>query len=374
MIRRPWRSLLFASSTTAIAVAYLFVQAPPPLAAGADEHATVPIGAVFAMLEHENDAARQLWTSEIVNAGRAHGLAFGEDWRDAGVAKGPLPALFLRDTASHLERTAPGLRLFLGSEYPINPANQFSGSQAAYFRRLATTGAPQRFFEASTGLHTAMFADRAVVDACVRCHDDHPRSPKTDWKLHDIMGATTWMYPDELVTMDRAVDLIGALRASIRAAYASYLAKAATFPDPPHVGDGWPRDGRQLPSEDVFMAELARRSSTGTLQGILEPGFADQQAELPPPVAPPTPPPAPPPPAAPSEDALVVTATRAMKIVIEHDGSTLVVARLHAGTRASVSSPPPLKIRADDPAALTVEYGGKPIAPPDVEVVADEDE
>lgn len=368
MSRRPWRSALLVSSATSIVVVYLFVQAPPPLVA-AVEGGTVPIRAVFSLLEHENDAARALWTSEIVNAGRAHGLAFDESWRDESAASGPLPALFLRETARHLERAAPELRLFLGSHQPINSANHFTGGQAASFRRLETTGAPQLFYEPTTRLYTAMFADRAVVDACVGCHNEHPDSPKVDWKLNDIMGATTWMYPEPTVTMQRAVELIAALRQSIRAAYASYLEKAARFREPPAVGAGWPRDGRQLPSEDMFMAELARRSSTDTLRGLLEPRLAEQIAEAPPqPVVTPPPPPAPP------EDLLVVRAKRAMKVIVEHAGSQLVVARLRSGGLSSVSSPPPLRVRVDDPDAITLEYRGKPITRPDIEVVVDGDE
>jgi adenylate cyclase len=373
MTRPAWRSALLVSSVTSIVVVYLFVQAPPPLAASADEPGTVPIRAVFALLEHENDAARALWTSEIVNAGRARGLTFSENWRDEAVASGPLPALFLRDTARHLERDVPGLRLFLGSQYPINTANRFTGEQAASFRRLEITGAPQLFVEPTTGLHTAMFADRAVVDACVDCHNEHPDSPKVDWKLHDIMGATTWMYPEGTVTMQRAVELIAALRRSIRAAYADYLDKAATFPAPPVVGDGWPADGLQLPSQDVFMAELARRSSIDTLRGLLDPTIADQIAEAPPPPAP-EPPPPPPAPLAPPEDLLVVHAKRSLKVVIERAGSPLVVARLRTGGVASVSSPPPLRVRVDDADAITLEYRGKPITRPDVEVAVEEDE
>jgi adenylate cyclase len=383
MSRPPWRSALLVSSVTSVAVVYLFVQAPPPLAEPVAAAGTVPIRSVFALLEHENDAARALWTSEIVNAGRPRGLTFGEHWREPEVASGPLPALFLRETARQLEREAPGLRLFLGSEYPINTANHFSGAQAGYFSRLVDTGVAQLFFEPASGHYTAMFADRAVVEACVTCHNEHPDSPKTDWKLDAIMGATTWMYPADTVTMQQAVEMIAALRRSIRAAYAGYLDKAATFPEPPPVGEGWPRDGRQLPSVDAFMAELARRSSTGTLRGLIEPALAEQIAEAasPPPVAKvAAPPPATPPatshapvPAAP-DDVLVIRARRGKKVVVEHNGAQLVVARLRAGGVVSVSSPPPLRVRVDDPDAIVLEYRGKPIERADVEVVGAEDE
>jgi hypothetical protein len=217
---------------------YLFVQAPAPLPDPEQANdGALPIARVLTLLDQENAAARQLWTEDIVDAGKAQGFVFDETWREQGVHAGPLPALFLRETARRLERAAPGLTLFLGSPYPINTANRFAGGQATFFARLAADGTPQFFIEADTGMRTAMFADRAVVDACAGCHNEHPESPKHDWKRGDIMGATTWMYPAETVSPARALELVAALRRSIRGSYEAYLEKAATFPQPPAVGD-----------------------------------------------------------------------------------------------------------------------------------------
>jgi hypothetical protein len=34
-----------------------------------------------------------------------------------------------------------------------------------------------------------MYADRAVSQACIGCHNAHPNSPKRDFKENDVMGA-----------------------------------------------------------------------------------------------------------------------------------------------------------------------------------------
>ena len=47
-----------------------------------------------------------------------------------------------------------------------------------------------------------MFPDLASVKPCVTCHNQHPDTPKADWVLGDVMGATTWSYPKANVTMD----------------------------------------------------------------------------------------------------------------------------------------------------------------------------
>jgi len=386
-----WRSTLIQVSALAALTVYLFVQAPAPLAATPEPPGTVPIRAVFSLLAAENGAARALWTEEIVNRGTAAGLAFDEHWQDEAVHAGPLPALFLRETARGLERSPLRLRLFLGSRYPINAANAFTGEQATHFGRLEAHGVPQFFYEPATRLQTAMFADRAVVEACVRCHNEHASSPKTDWKQHDIMGATTWMYPDDTVTVQRALELIAAYRTSVRAAYATFLREVGTWATPPAIGARWPRDGAFLPTEDAFMNELARRTSTVTLRGLLDPAWATQVA-----VAPAAPAPAPagaapaasvpaetrvadaasakapaaPRAAAPSpafgtdaaaEDILVIRTTRSTRVTVEHAGSRLMVARLRAGATASLTSRPPLRVQLSDPDGVELEYRGQKV-------------
>jgi hypothetical protein len=44
---------------------------------------------------------------------------------------------------------------------------------------------------------TAIYADKAISPACVSCHNEHPKSPKRDWKLHDVMGALVVRVPLE---------------------------------------------------------------------------------------------------------------------------------------------------------------------------------
>lgn len=262
---------LVAVAALATVAIYLFVSAPAPLpaqAGGRPAGATISVARLFDILNNENRVARASWTADVVGAGKAAGLAFAENWHESAVEAGPLPALFLRETAGYLEEHGRGLGLFLGSAYPINTANRFAGSQVEHAAALQATGEPQYFFEPTLGRHTAMFADVAVVDACVTCHNEHPDSPKRDWQRGDMMGATTWMYPDGEVSIDTALRLVGILRAGFRATYERYLDKAAGFAVPPVIGAQWPRDGRFLPSADVFMAEHARRAAP-TLEALI---------------------------------------------------------------------------------------------------------
>jgi hypothetical protein len=262
--------LLLVAGLAALAV-YLFVSAPPPLAEkGPEPGARMPVESLLAMAQGENAVMRKLWTEEIVGEGKKRGLAFNERWKETGVAAGPLPALFLRETALRLEKTPARLSLFLGSDAPINAANRFDEDQARRFAALKATGKPQFFFSPDVDRRTALFPDVAVAKACVECHNAHPKSPKRDWKPGDVMGATTWLYPDETVAHDEAVRVLGSLRKCMRDTYAAYLKKAAGFRKPPVVGDRWPRDGLFLPSVDVFMAEFERRASPATVRALIE--------------------------------------------------------------------------------------------------------
>jgi hypothetical protein len=104
----------------------------------------------------------------------------------------------------------------------------------------------------------------------VSCHNEHPNSPKTDWKLNEIMGATTWSYPKGKVSTEEALQILAALRTSFAAAYDGYLAKVATFEKPPEVGQKWPRDGYRVPTREVFLREFERRASAQTVDQLIK--------------------------------------------------------------------------------------------------------
>lgn len=259
----------FALGFFVLAAIYLFATRPAPLQAEQASGRTVPVETVFRIVAAENDVARKLWTADIVGAGTKAGLKFHEKWREPSMEAGPLPALFLREASTALQKTRVPLGLFLGSDFPIAQSNRFTGIQADHFANLRKTGEPEFFNATDIGRFTAIFADRAMAPGCVTCHNEHPNSPKTDWKLNDIMGATTWSYPKERVSLEELVQIVGALRTSFGAAYDAYLAKVATFANPPEIGDKWPAQGYFIPDKRVFLAEFERRASSNTVERLM---------------------------------------------------------------------------------------------------------
>ena len=169
---------------------YLFVSAPNQLPEKASlfrDNRAVHVGNMFNAVNAVNHAARAIYTQRIVGPGMKAGLKFGEDWAAPGVEKGPLPALFLRLVAGRMERKPTRLGLYLGSDEPINKSNLFDAAQAISFKTLKLTKEAVIMPVDAVG-YVGMYPDVASAGPCVTCHNDHPDSPKTDWKLNDIMG------------------------------------------------------------------------------------------------------------------------------------------------------------------------------------------
>ncbi|MEE9322643.1 MAG: DUF3365 domain-containing protein [Granulosicoccus sp.] len=266
MISRPFTIVFLLSLAL---VGYVFIHAPAPLQGENRSGATFSIYQAMQIINAENHNVRSLWTKEIVGAGIKSGLKFMETWRDDDVEAGPLPALFLRDTARGLERSPVRLGLYLGSHYPISPSNKFEGVQLEYFMELLDSGKPQYFYADDTQRYTSMFADPASAKPCVVCHNEHLDSPRNNWRLDDIMGATTWSYPSSDVTLDDFMAMLMALRKSYQGVYAAYIEKTKTFNKKPEIGSRWPRDGYYIPSATVFFDEVDRLNSSNTLAAIL---------------------------------------------------------------------------------------------------------
>ena len=250
-------------------IVYLFVTAPPPLEDERKHGVQLPIEFVLRLANEENKIARKLYTKEIVQAGKKIGLKFQEEWQEKSVIAGMLPAQFLRETAIYLEKSPVRLGLYLGSDYPINKANLIEGLQATKFAKLKETKRDVFFDMPAVQTFVYMSPDIAVVKACVTCHNNHEESPKTNWKMNDVMGATTWLYPEKTISMTDALTLLSELRNGFRFSYQCFLNEVKQIPSSYVVGDKWPRDGHFVPGEDVFMKEFASRASVSTLTKLL---------------------------------------------------------------------------------------------------------
>jgi hypothetical protein len=113
----------------------------------------------------------------------------------------PLPAQVLRLGSEAVQQKGAEFHYILRSLWPINPRNapetdtEKAGLQAVvdhpdanYYAQESLGG--RRYF-------TAVYADRAIVQSCVDCHNANPASAKKDFKLGDVMGGMVVRVPLE---------------------------------------------------------------------------------------------------------------------------------------------------------------------------------
>jgi adenylate cyclase len=266
------RSILTALALLTITT-YLYATRPAPLAeAGGDATERISTQVFLKILADENAAIRNLYTSQIVGPGLKQGLKFREDWKDKTSEAGPLPALFLREMSTILQRDTSDIGLFLGSDFPIVSANLFKGLQKTEFEKLKTTKQAQFFLDSGSGRYTAMYPDYASSKPCVTCHNEHAKTPKKDWELNDMMGATTWSYPRKDVSVAEVLRYTSALRSAALETYGLYLTKLTTFKasPTPTVAAQWPKEGMFVPTLAEMKKAIEAQNNALTFQTLLD--------------------------------------------------------------------------------------------------------
>lgn len=137
-------------------------------------------------------AFRTLYTEEVVQPARAAGLSVCHDHelREQAI---PLPATLSKRLGELISKRDSGTTTRLYSDYPF-PWSESGGPRSRFELEAlaALRGNPDepfyRFETAESG-ETLHFATADVMrESCVSCHNSHPDSPRTDWKVGDVRG------------------------------------------------------------------------------------------------------------------------------------------------------------------------------------------
>jgi hypothetical protein len=136
-------------------------------------------------------ADRTFYTTEIVERMQVRGIVVAsENWR--ATAKLPLPAQFLMEAGRLISQGGSGLQFRLISNWPINKTNRpvTEFEQQGLTEILASPDRPYTGITMQDGrpVFQAIYADRAVSQSCVGCHNAHPGSPRRDFKPRDVIG------------------------------------------------------------------------------------------------------------------------------------------------------------------------------------------
>ena len=155
--------------------------------------AEVPVRQVADMLYELAFANRKTYTRDVVQR-----LTLEESVLTASehykAEKGlPLPAQMFRLGADELLNNTDAFWLSLRSLDPINFASGPLTPAEEEGLQFVKDNPEERFYTEEKDLSgrralVAVYADVASVQACVSCHNGHPKSPKTDFKLGDVMG------------------------------------------------------------------------------------------------------------------------------------------------------------------------------------------
>lgn len=144
-------------------------------------------------------ADRTIYTRTVVNRlqNEEKILKASEHWKDEKTL--PLPAQMFRMGAEHVQQQGANFSYSLLSLWPINKNNgPKTEAEKTGMQQVAEKSKSNYYTEetlAGKRYYTAVYADVAVSDACVKCHNEHKDSPKKDFKLNDVMGAVVIRIP-----------------------------------------------------------------------------------------------------------------------------------------------------------------------------------
>ncbi len=142
---------------------------------------------------------RAVYTKRVVNR-----LA-----KDEGVIKAsehfmddkalPLPAQMFRFGAEGVAEKTDEFSYSLQSLWPINSQNApTTEAEKTGLQYIVDNPGENYYAEEELGgvnYFTAVYPDPAVAPVCVSCHNEHPDTPKTDFKLGDTMGGVVIRVP-----------------------------------------------------------------------------------------------------------------------------------------------------------------------------------
>ncbi len=157
---------------------------------------------------------RTIYTSEVVKTAKKNGLEITHDYADKDNAI-PLPATLSMLLGQKLGEHESGSKTMLYSPYPF-PWRQATGGLSDQYKKEAWQFLNQnpdkpfyRFIE-KNGHKILRYATADVMrPACIQCHNNHPNTPKNDWKAGDLRGVLEVDLPLDQVTAQTQANLKG---------------------------------------------------------------------------------------------------------------------------------------------------------------------
>jgi hypothetical protein len=107
----------------------------------------------------------------------------------------PSPAPYLIDVGEYISRGNSGMKVQLYGLHPWRPRGERDAFQKSAMRQLrgrAERGESKlsyHEFPEEDGRRWLRYAQGQVMkESCVKCHNEHEKSPKRDWRVGDLVG------------------------------------------------------------------------------------------------------------------------------------------------------------------------------------------
>ncbi len=173
--------------------------AETPSAAGPGESRLITPRAMADSLHAVMNADRTVYTRLIVNRlqNEEKVIKASEHWKDEKALV--LPAQMFRFGAEMVAEKNMPFSYSLQSVWPINKQNApKTDAEKTGLQYVVDHKGENYYTEEVLGdqrYFTAVYPDNAVAPACVTCHNEHKDTPRTDFKLGDVMGGVVIRIP-----------------------------------------------------------------------------------------------------------------------------------------------------------------------------------
>jgi len=153
--------------------------------------------ALFAVMESDRTVYTRMVVNRLQNEEKV--IKASEHWKDDKAL--PLPAQMFRFGSEMVAEKNAGFSYSLLSLWPVNKQNApRTAAEKAGLEAVAKNPKAPYYTEETLGktkYFTAVYPDRAISPACVSCHNEHRDSPRTDFKIGEVMGGVVLRIPME---------------------------------------------------------------------------------------------------------------------------------------------------------------------------------
>jgi len=166
---------------------------------GSDKAAGIDPKTMADSLHSVMEADRTVYTRLIVNrlVKEEKVIKASEHWKDEKALV--LPAQMFRYGSERVAESKAPFSYSLLSLWPVNTQNKpRTDAEKTGLKFIADNPGKNYYTEEKLGdvtYFTAVYPDVAVAPACISCHNAHPDSPRSDFKLGEVMGGVVIRIP-----------------------------------------------------------------------------------------------------------------------------------------------------------------------------------